>query len=99
MLPQRDQNSRDYVLRLVGDFFMGEPQDVDIMIGGQNMASIDANASGIISIPFTSSKVFDVVEVKVKLTNAARLSPKAMVRSADEPTLTYFLKSADLQPA
>ncbi len=97
-VPQSDQSSDGYILRLVGDFFLNKPQPVDIMINEEMVGSATVDASGIISIPFASSKVSESVKVTVNLTEANLISPKAMGLSSDERTLTYFLKSAELQP-
>ena len=98
-LPKTTQTgiSKDYTLKLVGDFFSDEFQTVDIMIDGQVAGFANVAENGTITIPFETSTAAKNVNVTLKLSNPNLKSPKDMGISMDERALTYFLKSAELQ--
>ena len=88
--------SRRYRLKLTGDIFMDEAKSLSLNIDGQDIGAFTPASDGTISAEFSSPKTVGLINVQIKLSGKAPLSPKLLGLSQDDRTLTYFLKSAAL---
>lgn len=91
--------SNQYKLRLDGDFFLGEPKAVKLLIDGQETGPVVIAADGVISTSFSADTDKRDVKLSLKLIGASLKSPKQLGQSPDDRILTYFLKSAVITAA
>lgn len=90
--------SNTYMLKLMGEFFSESLQAGDIMIDGRTVGIANVSENGLISIEFETTKNAEFINVTLGFSTSNLKSPKDLGISTDERTLTYFLKSAELQP-
>ncbi len=86
----------NYSLKLVGDFFLNQPQAIKIFVDGNPVKTIHSPTDGIIISSFNTNNDKENVKVTIQITNPTIKSPKQLGLSQDSRTLTYFLKSAEL---
>lgn len=87
-----------YTLSLSGDYFMGQPVAVSLLIDGK-AAVITQSSAGVITADFKPRGSVDAITVQLKIAADNLKSPKSMGLSDDDRTLTYFLKSVALDQA
>lgn len=97
-LPNNRTSSKSdrYVLTVQGDFFMGRNQPISFMIDGEEMGTLEDNGDGVLTALFTTKRPANTVTINLKLSDQTVQSPKALGISADERTLTFFLKAAQV---
>ena len=88
-----------YTLTVQGDFFMGRIQPISFMIDGEEMGTLEDIGDGTLTASFTLKRPANSVTISLKLSDQTVQSPKALGISADERTLTFFLKGAHLTDA
>ena len=93
------QTSGRYHLKLNGDFYQGLTRPIFAMIDGQQSQPLQIDDDGYFVTSFEVSRETRHVTVTLMVSGELPQSPKALGLSADERTLTYFLKSVDLVPA
>ena len=100
-LPERlaAEGPKNYLLKLSGDYFAEKPNAIGVTIDGTTTYVTDVANDGSLSIRFTTLKVGEEIDVTLKLSVPEIKSPKDLGISTDERTLTYFLKSVELEAA
>ena len=88
-----------YILKLNGDFFMGQYHRVSAVIDGEIVGPFNIGADGSLFTRFETDKTDGMVDVTLNLALDKPQSPKELGLSQDDRTLTYFLKSINIAEA